>query len=37
MADGGLHEVDRGAAVERVADMGMAQPVRRDRSGSPAR
>ena len=30
VADGGLHEVDGGAAVERVADMGVAQPVRRD-------
>ena len=31
MADGGLHEVHGRAAVERVADMGMAEPLRRHR------
>ena len=35
VADGGLHEVDGGAAVERVADMGVAQPVRRHRFWEP--
>ena len=25
MADGGLHQVDRGAAVQRVADVGVAE------------
>ena len=35
MADGGLDQVDGGAAVERVADMGVAQPVRRHGLGQP--
>ena len=26
--DGGLHEMHRGATVQRVADMGVAEPVR---------
>ena len=35
MAEGCLHEVDRRAALEAVAGMGMAQPVRRHLSGQP--
>ena len=30
MPEGGLHQVNRGAAVERVAGVGVAHPVRRD-------
>lgn len=27
MADGGLHKVNRGATIQRAADMGVAEPV----------
>ena len=30
MSEGGLHQVDRSVAIERVAGVGVAHPVRRD-------
>ena len=35
MSHGGLHEVHGRAAVEGVADMGVAEPVRRHRLRQP--
>ncbi len=35
MADGLLHEMRRGATIERMADVGMSEPMRRDVEREP--